>query len=88
MHLNIKIKNKIYNIHFIVNDTSIHIRLFSINNEYRGRGYSRRIFNNIQSKYNKPIELECWFTLYDYYKKMGFVKDGVDENGYYLMKKI
>ena len=80
------IDNKICNINYDVCNEVIHIRTFIIKPLYRGRGYSRRIFNNIKYKYNKlPIELECWPTLLKYYKHLGFVEIGRTYDGYIEM---
>ena len=77
----IQINNKIYSITYNVGDV-IYINTFFIEYQYRKRGYSRRIINNLKKQYNKPIVLECWFTLIDYYKKLGFIELGPTNQGY------
>lgn len=70
----VEIDNKIYYINYIECVDCVYVSLFGIKKNYRGRGYSRRIFNNLQRKYGKPIYLECWHTLIPFYEKIGFFK--------------
>jgi len=72
MHYEVIIKNKIYNIDCHIHDDQIFVCNFSINQNYRKRGYSRRILNKLQNKYKKPIYLECFPTLKNFYEKLGF----------------
>jgi predicted GNAT family N-acyltransferase len=79
------INNKIYSINYIICSEHIHVNTFMIKPIYRGRGYSRRIIYNIRYKYNLPIVLECFPTLFDYYKHSGFVEIGNTYDGYIEM---
>lgn len=79
------ISNKIYKIEFDVNKV-IFVNSFYIEPKYRNRGYSRRIMYGLSKKYNKPIHLLCFPTLFNFYKKIGFNKVCDTVDGYIEMK--
>lgn len=68
----IEIKNKVYSITYNVSPGGIFVETFSIENAFRKRGYSRRIFRNLKNKYQKSIVLQCCPTLLKFYQKLGF----------------
>lgn len=80
------IQNKIYEIQYSVNEKCVFVHLFSIQPKYRGRKYSKRIFQNLKKQYNLLIILERWPTLIKFYIKIGFkVLYRPNVNGYYEM---
>lgn len=83
----IKIENKIYYITFNLCEDAIYVELFGIKPKYRGRKYSYRIFNNLKKKFsNKPIYLNCFITLINFYKKLGFIEtNNYTDDGYFEM---
>lgn len=82
------INNKIYSLNYDVSDEIIYIyiRTFMIKPQYRNRGFSKKIFDNIRRKYKLPIILEYWSTLLEYYKHLGFVEIDRTCDGYIEMK--
>lgn len=81
-----RIKNKIYYIDYFVED-NIFVNHFGINKEFQGRKYSYRIFESLQKKHDKPIYLECYPTLYEFYLKLGFCKIEDTYDGYFVMRR-
>lgn len=77
----VSISNKIYDINFSICD-NIFINIFYIKPKYRGRGYSRKIIQSLQKKYDKNISLVCFPTLLKFYKKLGFEKVYNTNDGY------
>jgi predicted GNAT family N-acyltransferase len=62
----------------------IFVKLFRIEPFYRKQGYSKRIITSLCDKYNnKSIHLECWPTLWPFYKKLGFKKVCNTVDGYF-----
>lgn len=64
--------NEIYYLQYSILTDSIYINRFNINVKYRNKKYSYKIINDLITKYNLPIVLECWPTLIPFYKKLGF----------------
>lgn len=80
-------KTEIYYIKYCVFPEYVYVDLFHIEPMYRGRGYSYKIFSSLQEKYNLPIMLQCWPTLINFYKKLGFKTLDKNEDGYVEMFK-
>lgn len=75
-----EVNNKIYRIVLWIYEKHIFICNFEIKSNYRNRKYSYRIFNNIQKKYGRDLYLECYPTLFKFYRKLGFIdKEMIDE---------
>lgn len=78
------INNKIFYLEGYLNEKGLYVDLFHINPEFRGIGLSYSIWKNLQEKYKVDINLQAYFTLIPYYKKMGFIDLGVaDDLGYH-----
>lgn len=68
----------------ITDNHLLHIYIFQIQPKYRGKKISYSVWKQIQEKYKMDIMLEAFFTLIQYYIKMGFKNLGVsDDEGYY-----
>lgn len=81
------IRNRIYNIDYYVYKDYVFICNFRIENEYRGRGYSKRIFDRVIKKSNRNrIILECFPALLKFYMRLGFHIIGKTEDGYFEME--
>ena len=65
-------KTDIYYLKYCVLSECVYVDIFHIEPMYRGRGFSYKIFSKLQEKYNLPIMLECWPTLINFYRKLGF----------------
>ena len=71
------------------NRKTIWIDTFYIEPEYRGRGYARRIINRVRDRFKTDIGLECFPTLYSFYRKLGFSDTGyISVDGYHEMVLI
>lgn len=81
------IENTKYKIEFDVSSV-VCVRLFGINPEYRGRGYSYLAFDFLKRKYSRPIVLECWPTLLEFYSKLGFREVCRTVDGYVEMELL
>lgn len=85
--MNYIIKNKIYTVDYNITDNVIYLTHIFIYDEYRGKGFSKKIIDTLQKKHFMPIILECWPTLVDFYKKLGFYQTGnISEDEYIEMK--
>jgi hypothetical protein len=80
------IDNKVFKATIFLYEESIFICKFSINKEFQGRRLSYMIFKYLSLKYKRSISLDCWPTLFDYYTKLGFIKTGESNDGYYEME--
>lgn len=82
--MKVLIDNKIFYLEGCLNEYGLYVNLFHINYEYRGIGLSYSIWRNLQEKYKVDINLQAFFTLISYYKKMGFTDLGMaDDSGYH-----
>lgn len=87
--MNYSVKNKIYTVDYHITNSVIYLNHIFIYDEYRGKGFSKRIIDNLQKKHSMPIILECWSTLISFYNKLGFYETGtITEDGYIEMKRI
>jgi len=85
--VHVHIENRVYILDVFIYQQHVFVSGFSINEEYRGRKYSRRIFNRILSRFSLDIVLESYKTLVKYYTGLGFdILEGIDDQGYYLMR--
>ena len=86
--MNYIIKNKIYTVDYNITDNVIYLTHIFIYDEYRGKGFSKKIIDTLQKKHFMPIILECWPTLVPFYNKLGFYQTfNISEDGYIEMKR-
>jgi len=76
--------NEFFKIKYSIGDV-IYIYSIFVEKEFRNNGIAKRVINEIQCWYEKPIELECWETLIPYYTKIGFKHIGYTVDGYCIM---
>lgn len=82
----ITINNKLFELNAFLSKDSLFICNFSIHDKYRGKKFSYLIFKYLLRKYKVDVTLDCWPTLFDYYTKLGFIKTGESNDGYYEME--
>jgi hypothetical protein len=71
-------------IDYSIDDNILHIDTVEVKSGYRGKGYFKELLNYFKSHLG-VITLECWSTLLPMYKHLGFVNEGIDDQGYHEM---
>ena len=65
--------NKVYTLFFRrISEHEILVERINIHRQYRGRGYLKRIFNNLCKEFTSSIALECCYDLVPMYRHIGF----------------
>jgi len=84
----ISINNKVFRIVCYLHENHLFVCNFHIKRKYQHKRLSYPIFQYLLLKYHKPIVLECYHSLYNYYINLGFIKIGDIGDGYYVMQRI
>lgn len=66
------IDNRVYSMKYrFLDENTLYIEHIWINHRYQGRGYLKRIFNNLVKKYKCGIVFECFGELVPMYRHIG-----------------
>lgn len=65
-------QNKVYSIWFKqFSKTEVYVMQITIKPEYQGRGYLKRIFDNLCKEFKSSLIFQCYEWLYPMYKHIG-----------------
>lgn len=73
-----------YRITYSITGNTLSIDTVEVNPEFRGKHLFSQLIDYFKSTVN-VITLQCWDTLVPMYKHLGFIDEGVDEQGYHEM---
>ncbi len=66
------VDNKVYSINYEPLDKdTVYVKHIWINHEYQGRGYLKRIFDNLVKEWNCGLVFECFDELVPMYEHIG-----------------
>lgn len=68
----------------------VRVDYFSVYERYRNQGIGSAIINHVEHHFKKDILLCCYKenSANEFYRKLGFVSDGEDEEFYHYIKEV